>query len=202
MVLIVAFGVKQSAIVSHNDQPYVRRLLITRDPMLTDLRAELKPDCSGQLPAPNGRTGRERVPRGCRRGLQRRRPPGRPHQARTGVSSTSDDKRHVLIGPSTTTRSVSDAATQIGSGSLVVTPDRSCDAVVLPAGVVSEVDGDARKVYIARRLEEIARAAGLHRDSSGEKSRGDLSDYYGGCHWAAPADAVSSETRTDAADHE
>lgn len=38
----------------HNAQPYVRRFLDAREPMLTDLRVEFMPDCSGQMPVPNG----------------------------------------------------------------------------------------------------------------------------------------------------
>ena len=36
----------------HNAQPYVRRFLEARGPMLTDLRVEFLPDCNGQLQAP------------------------------------------------------------------------------------------------------------------------------------------------------
>lgn len=38
----------------HNDQPYVRRFLDAREPMLTDLRVEFMPDCSGLMPPRNG----------------------------------------------------------------------------------------------------------------------------------------------------
>jgi quinol monooxygenase YgiN len=44
----------EEAFDHHNAQPYVRRFLEARGPMLTDLRVEFMPDCSGQLPAPNG----------------------------------------------------------------------------------------------------------------------------------------------------
>jgi quinol monooxygenase YgiN len=44
----------EAAFDHHNAQPYVRRFLEAREPMLTDLRVEFMPDCSGQVPAPNG----------------------------------------------------------------------------------------------------------------------------------------------------
>jgi len=97
---------------------------------------------------------------------------------------------------------VSEATTETGSASLVVSPDDSGDAFVLPAGVVSEVDGESRRVYVDRTREEIAQAPGLHRDSSGTQFRENLADYYGGYYWTAPADAVSTQTRKDAAETE
>jgi quinol monooxygenase YgiN len=44
----------EEAFDHHNAQPYVRRFLAAREPMLTDLRVDFMPDCSGQMPAPNG----------------------------------------------------------------------------------------------------------------------------------------------------
>jgi quinol monooxygenase YgiN len=53
----------EDAFVRHNDQPYVRDFLAARQPMLTGLRVDLVPECTGAMPAAAGQpspTGSDR----------------------------------------------------------------------------------------------------------------------------------------------
>lgn len=94
---------------------------------------------------------------------------------------------------------VSEATTQVGSGSLVVDTTDAGEAVVLPVGIISDVDADSHTVTVDRTRDEIARAPGLHRDIDRPHFGDSLSDYYTGYYWTAPADAMSEQARTDAA---
>lgn len=93
---------------------------------------------------------------------------------------------------------VSQATTQVGSSSLVIDPTDGGEAVVLPVGVISDVDPDSQRVVVDRTRDEIAGAPGLHSDIDRPDFEGGLAQYYGGYYWTAPADAVSSDARDDA----
>jgi quinol monooxygenase YgiN len=41
----------EAAFDRHNAQPYVRSFLAAREQLLTDLRVDVVPDCSGRMPA-------------------------------------------------------------------------------------------------------------------------------------------------------
>ena len=42
----------ETAFEQHNSQPYVRRFLAAREPMLRSIHVDFLPDCSGQVPVP------------------------------------------------------------------------------------------------------------------------------------------------------
>lgn len=95
---------------------------------------------------------------------------------------------------------VSEATPQVGSSSVVVDSTDAGEAVVLPVGIIADVDPEARTVVVDRTREEIAKAPGLHRDIDRPHFGDELSDYYAGYYWTAPADALSDQARSDATD--
>ena len=77
---------------------------------------------------------------------------------------------------------VDEATTEAGAGSIVVDtgPWIFGKKVMLPAGVIQDVDLDARQVYVGRTKDEIKDAPEFDKDRYKDESyRSDVGAYYG-----------------------
>lgn len=97
---------------------------------------------------------------------------------------------------------VSEATTRVGSSHLIVDSSQAGETVVLPVGIISDIDPDAHRIVVDRSRDEIAKAPGLHRDIDKPSFDDSLSQYYGGYYWTGPADALSPQARAEATESE